>query len=146
MDIVQVAIRDKAYAAALRDLLQRSGAGEVRFVEAPDPASEGVIVVDPEALERMPQPLVRPERVVLITRNDPEQLSRAWHAGIRSVVFCNDPLNTAVLAILAAGLRRPAARPRSGCTGGASQAKPAGAGHPAAEPDGGGSRINEHRG
>ncbi len=105
METIQLAIADTAYGTALRELLERSGAVEVLTVETPDPNREGVIVVDSRALERMPLPLVKPERVVLITRNEPEQLSRAWNAGIRSVVFCDDPLNTAVLAILAAGLR-----------------------------------------
>lgn len=106
METIQLAIADAAYRAALRELLERSGVAEVCAVEMPDPGREGVIVVDSLALERLPLPLVRPERVVLITRNEPDQLSRAWNAGIRSVVFCDDPLNTAVLAILAAGLRR----------------------------------------
>lgn len=119
MDTVQLAIADAAYAAALSELLERSVGGEVRVVERPDAKREGVIVVDSEALERLPLPLVRPERVVLITRNDPEQLSRAWNAGILSVVFCNDPLNTAVLAILAAGLRRSSGgRKEGGFSGG----------------------------
>lgn len=134
MAIVQLAIRDKQYAEALQRLLERSGAGEVRSVEAPDPGVEGVIVVDPEALERMPQPLLRPERVVLIARNDPVLLSRAWQAGIRSVVFCNDPLNTAVLAILAAGLRRPASQPKGGCC--EAQGKSVGGGQSVVGPDG----------
>lgn len=103
---VQLSIRDAGYAAALRESLERSGVGEVCGVELPDPDRESVIVIDADTFERLPLPLPQPERVVLITRNDPEQLSRAWEAGIRSVVFCNDPLNTAVLAIMAAGLRR----------------------------------------
>ncbi len=107
MDTVQLAIADAPYAAALRELLERSGTRKVQYVDVPDPNLEGVIVVDSEGLDRLPLPLPKPERVVLITRNDPQHLSRAWNAGVRSVVFCDDPLNTAVLAIMAAGLRLP---------------------------------------
>jgi len=138
MDTVQLAIADAAYATALRELLERSGAGEVCAVEAPDPNRAGVIVVDAEAFARLPLPLAHPERVVLITRNDPEQLRRAWNAGIRSVVFCNDPLNTAVLAILAAGLRRsnPAKAGAGACSGTAGREKFPGVGQRAVERDG----------
>lgn len=117
---IQLAMADAAYAQALRERLRSSGAPEVCAVERPDPEQEGVIVVDSAALQSLPAPLAHPERIVLITRNDPEELSRAWNAGIRSVVFCNDPLNTAVLAIMAATLRcgqTPRGEPRRGCAG-----------------------------
>ncbi len=105
METVQLTIKDARYASALTDLLERNGTREVRSVEDPDPAREGVIVVDSEALDRLPFPFLNPERVVLITHNDPDHLARAWNAGIRSVVFNEDPLSTAVLAIMAAELR-----------------------------------------
>jgi hypothetical protein len=109
METVQLAIGDTRYAGALQELLEGSGACSVCRVEAPDSAKGGVIVVDCDGLDRLPFPLVNPERVVLVTRNDPHHLSRAWNAGIRSVVFSEDPLSTAVLAIMAAELR--AAKP-----------------------------------
>ncbi len=117
---IQLAMADAAYAQALRQRLESSGMAEVCSVESPDPEQEGVIVVDSAALGRLPAPLAHPERIVLITRNDPDELSRAWNAGIRSVVFCNDPLNTAVLAIMAAALRcshPPRRGPAARCSG-----------------------------
>lgn len=107
METVQLTIGDGPYASALRGLLEHSDALAVRCVDVPDPEQGGVIVVDPDGLGRLPFPLPNPERVVLIARNDSEYLSRAWNAGIRSVVFNEDPLSTAVLAIMAAGLRVP---------------------------------------
>lgn len=112
METVQLTIHDARYAASLQDLLVRGGARHVERVDVPDPRHDGVIVVDSEGLERLPSPLLNPERVVLITRNDPIDLSRAWNAGIRSVVFSEDPLSTAVLAIQAAELRVPKPEPR----------------------------------
>ena len=114
METVQLTINDGRYASALQDLLQRNGTVEVRCVEVPNPSEEGVIVVDAEALNRLPRPLSNPERIVLITRNDPQHLAQAWNAGIRSVVFNEDPLSTAVLAIMAAELRVPKPDPRCG--------------------------------
>jgi riboflavin biosynthesis pyrimidine reductase len=105
METVQLVIRDSRYAASLQELLERSGHRRVHCVEAPDLRQPGVIVVDSDGLDRLPSPLLNPERVVLITRNDPHHLSQAWQAGIRSVVFSEDNLNTAVLAIMAAELR-----------------------------------------
>ncbi len=107
METVQLTITDAPYALALRELLERNASRVVRSVEVPDPRQEGVIVVDSEGLDRLPLPLPNPERVVLVTHNDPQHLAQAWNAGIRSVVFNEDPLSTAVLAIMAAELRVP---------------------------------------
>ncbi len=107
MEIIQLAIADTAYASALRSLLVRSAACKVVTVECPDTRTEGVLVLDSNALESLPSGIPNPERVVLITRNDPCLLSRAWEAGIVSVVFENDPIHTALLAIMSARLRVP---------------------------------------
>lgn len=108
MQMVQVALSRAAYADALRDALAQDWAFrdcQVLRVDAPDLQKQGVIVVDSDALERLQHPLPNPERVVLIARHDPQQLSRAWNAGIVSVVYDNDPLSTAMLAIMAARFR-----------------------------------------
>ena len=110
MEIIQVAIANTPYASALREVLLQSGSWEVVCVDVPDASREGVLVLDPEHLERLPRPLRNPERVVLLTRNEPADLSRAWDAGVTSVIYDNDPLNTAVLAIMAAQLKAPKAR------------------------------------
>ena len=109
METIQLAIADTAYASALRNLLLRSAACNVVTVESPNTRTEGVLVLDSDALERLPSQIPNPERIVLITRNDPRLLSRAWEAGIASVVFDNDPINTALLAVMSARLRIPKA-------------------------------------
>jgi len=48
-------------------------------------------VLDEAAFARLPLPLSNPERVVLITRKDPQLLAEAWDAGIVSVVSGADP-------------------------------------------------------
>lgn len=105
MDTIQVALADTPYAQALRELLLRNGACEVVCVESPDPGREGVLVLDTEHLERLSAPIPHPEKLVLIARNEPGCLSRAWDAGVTSVVYDKDPLATAVLAVMAARLR-----------------------------------------
>jgi hypothetical protein len=109
MHRVQLAIMDLAYEAALRETLVHSGPWHVESVASPDPGEECVLVMDEESFNRIPLPLPYPERVVLITRKDPENLSHAWDAGIVSVVSANDPPNTVLLAIMAAALRIPKA-------------------------------------
>jgi len=105
MEPIQLAISDSAYAAALKQMLVRDGTWEVESVEVPDAGFSGVMVLDETGLERLPAAVRNPERVVLVTQNRPQCLSRAWEAGIVSVVFEDDPLSTAMLAIMAARLR-----------------------------------------
>ena len=105
MDTIQIALADTPYANALRDLLLRNGACEVYCVDSPDSNQAGVLVLDPEHLDRLAAPIQHPDRLVLIARNEPRSLARAWDAGVTSVVYDKDPLATAVLAIMAARLR-----------------------------------------
>lgn len=105
---IQLALSDPAYGEALR----RSLAGDREFrdcrielVSIPEPQKAEVLVMDSAALDRVTLPLPHPERVVLITQNTTEQLTRAWKAGIVSVIFEHESLSTALLAILAARYR-----------------------------------------
>ena len=105
MQTVQLSITDGAYAAAVREALSHTCAWHVDSADRPDPEYRGVMVMDECAFARLLLPLSNPERVVLITRKDPQLLSQAWEAGIVSVVSQEDPMNTVLLAIMAAALR-----------------------------------------
>ena len=106
MQTVQLAITDGAYLATVREALCHSCAWHVESVDRPDASQSCVFVLDEQAFERLPLPLSNPERVVLITRQDTHQLmAQAWDAGIVSVVHPDDPLDTVLLAIMAAALR-----------------------------------------
>jgi hypothetical protein len=107
MQTVQFALADAVYGAVLRDALVRSGPWHVTRVEDPDQSQMCVVVMDEDAFNRSLLPMSHPERVVLITRKDPQHLSRAWDAGIVSVVSMDDAPNTVLLAIMAAALRVP---------------------------------------
>jgi len=105
---VQLSIADGEYATAVREALSRSCAWHVEAVERPDLSRRDVMVLDEQAFARLPLPLSNPERVVLICRGEslaPQFLALAWDAGIVSVVSEEDPLNTVLLAIMAAALR-----------------------------------------
>lgn len=107
MQNVQLAIVDSVYEAALRDALVRSGPWHVESVDTPKARERCVLVMDEVALSRVSLPLPYPERVVLLTRKDPANLSNAWEAGIVSLVSPDDPPSTVLLAIMAAALRVP---------------------------------------
>lgn len=110
MDTVQIAMANTAYRQTLKDLLLRSGGWEVVTVDEPDLTRDGVVVLDSEHLRHMPAPIPRPERVVLIARNEPGQISKAWEAGVNSVVLEREPPSTAMLAVLSTTFRTPNAR------------------------------------
>ena len=105
MQTVQLAITDGRYEAAVREALARSCAWHIESVGVQEAAQNTVLVLDEAGLERLALPLTNPERVVLITRKDPQKLAEAWEAGIVSVVSNTDPLSTVLLAIMAAALR-----------------------------------------
>lgn len=114
MRTVQLSIADTVYASELRDALSHSGPWRVEMVERADPAQPSVLVLDQSGFARMTLPLAHPERVVLISRQDPQLLAQAWDAGIVSVVSVDDSLPTVLLAIMAASLRvmKPSEGPR----------------------------------
>ena len=115
MQTVQLAIADGVYAAALREALSHTCAWHVESVGCPDPSQRCVLVLDQAGLEQLPLPLANPERIVLITHRDSQQMAEAWDAGIVSVVSAQDPISTVLLAIMAAGLRvdKPHSAPAS---------------------------------
>jgi hypothetical protein len=105
MQTVQLSIADSQYATSVREALVHSCAWHIEAVKNPDLSQECVLVLDEAAFARLHLPFVNPERVVLITRKDPQVLAEAWDAGIVSVVSDTDPLSTVLLAIMAAALR-----------------------------------------
>jgi hypothetical protein len=105
MRTVQLSIADASYAAALREALSHTGPWRVETVEDPDPALPCVLVLDELSFAKLPLPLPNPERVVLISPQQPQLLARAWDASIVSVVSTEDSLPTVLLAIMAAALR-----------------------------------------
>jgi hypothetical protein len=86
------------------------------------------LVLDESAFDKLPLPFLHPERIVLITGRNRRDLAEAWEAGIVSVISIDDPINTVLLAIMAAALRvarlnSPA--PNSGGISPSSAARPA---------------------
>ena len=110
MGSIQIALSDSAKADALRILLARSTHAPVMCVETPNFEEACAVVLDGRRFSAEPGPLTHPERIVLITNNDPANLREAWEAGVNSVLSEQDPLNTVVLAVLASCLRTSSIR------------------------------------
>lgn len=113
MGSIQVAMCEESRAEALCGLLARSTTVPVLRVERPDFESACVVVLDAARFAGLSGCLAHPERVVLISPNDAGHLGAAWTAGVSSVLSEQDPLDTVVLAVLAACLRVGTARPKS---------------------------------
>ena len=109
MKTVQVALRDPEQAQSLRDLLLRDGAHQVHLVMQPDIAVRGVILMDIDHLESSGALPSDRERVVVVASKANTDLTRAWKAGARRVVFHGDDLRTLRVAVLATELTLAAA-------------------------------------
>jgi hypothetical protein len=103
---IQLVLSNAVFAKKLKQLLADNGNMPISIRETPT-FSKGVIVLDDTVLGTLESPPDFPDRVVLITRNDPAILSHAWDLGIRSVVYNTDPAGTLLLAIMSAWLRLP---------------------------------------
>ena len=114
METIQIALSDAGFGQALRNKLASADFAPVQCVKHPDTSKGGIIVVDFHHLEMLPRPIEAAERVVLIAGDGPDDLDRAWSAGVQSVVSHTESIDTMVLAVLAACLQAsqsPAARP-----------------------------------
>lgn len=105
MTTVQVAVAAHEWAERARWAFDQNGNWRVCFVDTVDPDQEGILVMDQRVLDCLRTPPRDPARVVLITRNDPELLGRAWEMGILSVVLETDSADTLLMAIESAALR-----------------------------------------
>ena len=105
VDRIQVTLANRLEAEQLRRVLLNTCSLNIEISAQPDPAYGGVLIVDTDCLEKLDGALAHPERaVVLARRGDEVGRTRAWNAGVKTVVFHDDPPHTVVLAVMAAQL------------------------------------------
>lgn len=103
MTSVQIAIQDRTYAEALRQLLLADGEHRVYIAKVPSTAIEGVVVTDETVMRRMNLPdEIGCNRCVVFATKAGLEADRLWAAGIRHVIHCDYPPETGQLVILAA--------------------------------------------
>ena len=106
MHNVQIAISDLDYAEALRDLLMADGQHQVHIVSYPNPAIDGVVVVDDTIVSRMTSsPGLDFDRCVIFTQKVALEVNQLWEAGVRHVIHADQPPNVGRLVVLAAEKR-----------------------------------------
>jgi hypothetical protein len=109
MQTIQLVLSDASFARKLKQLLSDNGNWPVAIRDVPSFQKGGVVVLDEKVLAGLASPPDFPDRVVLVTRNEPAILSHAWDLGIRSVVYDSDTPSTILLGIMSAWLRLPKA-------------------------------------
>ena len=111
MQTIQLVLSDASFARRLKQLLCENGNWPVSVKDAPVFHKGGVVVLDEKVLASLSAPPEYPDRVVLVTNNEPEILAKAWELGIRSLVFHTDSPSTVLLAVMSAYLRLPKGLP-----------------------------------
>jgi len=105
MTTVQIIMANRGYARELERLLIRDGKHRVLQLESPDQNQAGVVVMDESSFNEFEKIPCQPEQVVLVAGHESSLLTRAWEAGLRSVVYNDEPIQTTLLAVIAAELR-----------------------------------------
>jgi hypothetical protein len=106
MTNVQIAISDPDYAEALRDLLMADGQHQVHIVNYPNPAIDGVAVVDDTIVSHVSSsPGLAFDRCVIFTQKVALEANRLWEAGVRHVIHADQPPHVGRLVVLAAEKR-----------------------------------------
>ena len=100
---VQISISDPDYTEALRDLLMADGQHQVYLVNYPNPAMDGVVVVDDTIVSRMTSsPGIDFDRCVIFTQKVALEVNRLWEAGVRHVIHADYPPDVGRLVVLGA--------------------------------------------
>ncbi len=106
MTNVQIAISDPDYAEALRDVLMADGQHQVHIVNYPNPAIDGVAVVDDTIVSRVSSsPRLDFDRCVIFAQKVALEANRLWEAGVRHVIHADQPPHVGRLVVLAAEKR-----------------------------------------
>jgi hypothetical protein len=102
--IVQLVLRNSGYALWLRSLLLEDGVHRILLVDRPDMRLGGIVVVDEDDFDCL-LPILDPERFVVIVHKGTNNIALIWNTGIRHVVFEEDALQTAQLAVIATEMK-----------------------------------------
>ena len=103
MPHVQIAIRDKRYARALRDLLLGDGMHRVDVVDHPSAGTDGVVVADEKLMDRLYlSKTLDLSRFIVFIRELSFDANKLFEAGVRYVIHANSPPDIARLVVIAA--------------------------------------------
>jgi hypothetical protein len=86
-----VAIPDSACADSIRNLLLQDVRRQVHCVERPNFDLPGVIIMDAICVNSFPTVAKEQKRLLVITHRERDDLAKLWDAGVRHVMFYEDP-------------------------------------------------------
>jgi hypothetical protein len=101
---VQIAIEDHVYAEQLRGLLEEDSAHRAYVVDRPDPAIDGVMVLDETTLGDVPVPAGRDGMRYLVLGSEVSDPNKLWNAGVRRLLPAKHPPELVRIAILSTEL------------------------------------------
>jgi hypothetical protein len=102
MKTVQVAIPDPLYADSVRNVLIQDVRHQVHVVDRPNFDLPGLIIVDAMCVNSLPAVAQEHKRLLVVADKQRDDLTKLWDAGVRHVLFYDDPpqwLNMFVLGI-----------------------------------------------
>lgn len=97
---VQVAIPDPAYADSVRNLLVQDVRHQVHLVERPNFDLPGVIIMDAMCVNSFPTVAKEQKRLLVMAHKERDDLAKLWDAGVRHVLFYEDPLQWLTMLVL----------------------------------------------
>jgi hypothetical protein len=110
MSTIQIVLSDFEYARWLQARFSRDG-HTVTVGDSPDLNLGGVIVLDAGWLDRVDLSNLSERLVVITSRDISINLADMWKAGVRFIVYRDDPIELAQLAVLAVELRLAHVKP-----------------------------------
>lgn len=97
---VQIAIEDRVYAEQLRGLLEEDGEHRAYVVDRPNPAIDGVIVLDETTVDDVAVPAGRDGMRYFVLGNEASDPNKLWNAGVQRLLPAKHPPELIRFAIL----------------------------------------------
>jgi hypothetical protein len=97
---IQIAIEDRVYAELLRGLLEENSEHRAYVVDRPNPAIDGVMVLDETTVGDVAVPAGRDGMRYIVLGNEASDPNKLWNAGVRRLLPAKHPPELVRFAIL----------------------------------------------
>lgn len=97
---VQIALEDQTYAEQLRGLLEEDNKHRAYVVDRPNPAIDGVMVLDETTVRDLAVPAGMDGIRYIVLANEASDPNKLWHAGVRRLLPAKHPAELVRFAIL----------------------------------------------
>lgn len=97
---VQVAIPDPVCADSVRSLLIQDVRHQIHVVEKPNFDLPGIIIMDAMCVSNFPTVAQEHKRMLVMAHKEQADLAKLWDAGVRHMVFYEDPPQWLTMLVL----------------------------------------------